>query len=61
MSLKSSLLKSKREGREDEFFTRKFISRRCLDTTDENGVKWYGDRYLGPDGVTHPLEDKLNG
>jgi hypothetical protein len=61
MSLKSALLKSKREGRDDEFFSRKFISRRVLGTEDINGVRWYGDRFLGPDGVTHPERDILNG
>ncbi len=43
----------------EEFFVRKSISRRVLSTEDEDGVKWYGDRYLGPDGATYPVrEDK---
>jgi len=36
-------------------FVRKSITRRVLGTEDVNGVRWYGDRWLGPDGVTHAI------
>lgn len=42
--------------KDDNFFVRKSLSRSVLGTTDINDVRWYGDRWLGPDGVTHPLK-----
>lgn len=46
---------------DDDFFSRKSISRRVLSNEDENGVQWFGDRWLGPDGVTHPVRSELKG
>jgi hypothetical protein len=39
---------------DNDFFTRKHLTRRVLGTEDMNGVRWFGDRYLGDDGYTHP-------
>src|SRR6266496_588526 len=46
---------------DDDFFSRKLISRRVLSNEDELGVRWYGDRWLGPDGVTHPDRSEVKG
>jgi len=39
---------------DDDFFTRKHLTRRVLGTEDINGVRWFGDRFLADDGYTHP-------
>jgi hypothetical protein len=46
---------------DDTFFARKSMSRRVLSNIDENGVQWFGDRWLGPDGATHPQRSELKG
>jgi hypothetical protein len=40
---------------DNDFFTRKNITRRVLGTEDVLGVRWFGDRWLGEDGYTHPI------
>jgi DNA polymerase type B, organellar and viral len=41
---------------DDETFVRKDITRALHSNVDQNGVAWYGDRWLGPDGCTHPTD-----
>lgn len=47
-------------SRDGDFFVRKSITRSVLGTEDVNGVRWFGDRWLADDGVTHPqhMEDR---
>lgn len=46
---------------DDDFFTRKSITRRVLGTEDVHGVRWFGDRYLGDDDCTHPINAQDGG
>jgi hypothetical protein len=45
-------------SRDGDFFVRKSITRSVLGTEDINGVRWFGDRWLADDGVTHPQHNE---